>query len=264
MPTKKTTGQASEPAAPEKAEAARKVPRKANRTSDPAANASSSTKPDAAPVSRKARSKTVVPEQATLNSSPARTQGKASSATSRASAARRGPDLHRDADNRPGYRLVQQINFEMARRGIRSYTQVSFEMGFVDDPKGLYVQRMQSGWRSWNTASLDRLRMVAEWLAMAPLEVMMLADVITVEDSLRETIRPDQLDRRVCRIQADPEYGKLLPHYADFSVLPPWVKILLLLFYDEINRFRLADEATRADIPKEGLMLLARRLPKAK
>ena len=162
----------------------------------------------------------------------------------------------------PGFRLVQRINFEMARRGITQYAQVSAEMGFTDDPRALYLSRMQTGTRFWNSAGLDRLRMVATWLDMAPLEVMMLADAITPDDALVETLVPHELDRCVFRIAQDPEYGKMLPHYADLSVLPPWAKVLLLLFYDDVNRFKSQRIASKSGIPEQGLLALARRLPK--
>jgi hypothetical protein len=163
---------------------------------------------------------------------------------------------------RPGFRLVQRINFEMAKRGITQYSQVSAEMGFTDDPRALYLTRMQTGNRYWNNASLDRLRMVAAWLDVAPIEVMMMADVITPDDALSETLVPAELDRRVGRITLDPEYGAMLPHYADMSVLPPWAKVLLLVFYDDLNRFRLERAGRSSGIPEVGLLRLARRLPK--
>jgi hypothetical protein len=163
---------------------------------------------------------------------------------------------------RPGFRLVQQINFEMARRGISKYSQVSEEMGFTDDPRALYLSRMQSGIRNWNSAGLDRLRMVADWLAMAPLEVMMLAEVVTPQDAMVEVPVPHELDRLVSRIAADPEYGKVLPYFADLTLLPPWAKVLLLLFYDEVNRFRLQRAGRQSDIPDSTLLAMARRFPK--
>jgi hypothetical protein len=162
----------------------------------------------------------------------------------------------------PGFRLVQQINFEMARRGISKYSEVSEEMGFTDDPRALYLSRMQTGIRSWNSASLERLRMVADWLGMAPLEVMMLADVVTPEDAMLSAPVPHELDRLVSRIATDPEYGKVLPYFADLTALPPWAKVLLLLFYDELNRFRLQRAGRQSDIPDSTLLAMARRFPK--
>lgn len=109
---------------------------------------------------------------------------------------------------------------------------------------------------------MDRLRMVAEWLGMAPLEVMMLADVVTPQDAMVEVPVPHELDRLVSRIAADPDYGKLLPYYADLTALPPWAKVLLLLFYDELNRFRLQRAGRQSEIPDSSLLAMARRFPK--
>ena len=162
----------------------------------------------------------------------------------------------------PGFRLVQRINFEMARRGISQYAQVASEMGFIDDERGQYLSRLQYGHRSWNSASLERLRMVAVWLELAPLEVFMLADVVTDDDALVETPASGELDRLLGRITLDQEYGNLLPHYADLSVLPPWAKVMLLMLYDDVNRFRLKESGKDAGIPVQGLLTLARRLPK--
>jgi hypothetical protein len=162
----------------------------------------------------------------------------------------------------PGFRLVQQINFEMARRGISKYSQVSEEMGFNDDPRALYLSRMQTGIRKWNSAGTDRLRMVADWLGMAPLEVFMLADVVTPQDAMLAVPVPHELDRLVSRIATDPEYGALLPYFADLTALPPWAKVLLLLFYDELNRFRLQRAGRQSDIPDSTLLAMARRFPK--
>lgn len=162
----------------------------------------------------------------------------------------------------PGFRLVQRINFEMARRGISQYAQVASEMGFIDDERGQYLSRLQYGHRSWNSASLERLRMAAVWLELAPLEVFMLADVVTDDDALVETPVSDELDRMLARITLDQEYGNLLPHYADLSVLPPWAKVMMLLLYDDVNRFRLKESGKDAGLPAKGLLTLARRLPK--
>ena len=163
---------------------------------------------------------------------------------------------------RPGLRLVQRINMEMAKRGIALHSQVSAEMGFTDDPRALYLSRMQTGARSWNTASLDRLRMVAAWLNVAPMEVMMMADVITADDAVSETLVPSELDRRLGQLVTDDEYGLLLPHYADPTLLPPWAKVLLLMLYDDIHRFRLERAGKKSGVPEAGLLRLARRLPK--
>jgi hypothetical protein len=172
------------------------------------------------------------------------------------------PATATEEQRRPGFRLVQQINFEMARRGISTYFQVSKEMGFSDDPRALYLSRMQTGVRNWNVASVDRLRLVADWLGMAPLEVMMLADVVTTQDALVSAPVPHELDRLVQRIAVDPEYGKVIPYFADLTVLPPWAKVLLLLFYDELNRFRLQRAGRQTDVPDTTLLAMARRFPK--
>lgn len=166
------------------------------------------------------------------------------------------------AAGQPGHRLVQRIHLEMARRGIQFLTQVSSEMGFTDDPRAVFLSRMQSGQRSWSTASLERLRMVADWLDIAPLEVMMLADVISPDDALVNTPIPSELDRLASRIALDPEYRNMLPHYADIGLLPPWAKVLLLILYDDVNRFRIKAHGASAGIPRAGLLALARRLPK--
>lgn len=210
--------------------------------------------------------KTGQPKAKPLRASEAgREAGKAAASKSAAeSEARQAPKTADEvpAPRHPGFRLVQRINFEMARRGISQYAQVSAEMGFTDDPRALYLSRMQTGIRYWNSAGLDRLRMVAAWLDMAPLEVMMLADAITPDDALVENLVPHELDRSVNRIALDPEYGKMLPHYADLSVLPPWAKVLLLLLYDDLNRFKVQGMARKAGVPEPGLLALARRLPK--
>ena len=217
------------------------------------------TKPAPEPPAKISRKRSAPPEEVTEVQAEAGTQD--SSRPHRVTRAGRSPSTS-TAVGQPGHRLVQLIHLEMARRGISHLTQVSAEMGFTDDPRALFLSRMQSGQRAWSTASLERLRMVADWLDIAPLEVMMLADVISPDDALVNTPIPSELDRLASRIAMDPEYKNMLPHYADIGVLPPWAKVLLLILYDDVNRFRVKAHGPSAGVPRAGLLALARRLPK--
>ena len=141
-------------------------------------------------------------------------------------------------------RLAHLVEFERIRRNL-TWEEVSTEIGFTSDR---YLYKLQRGFIDWKTAGLERLRLVAKWLGIAPVEAFKLAEVITLEDFVRESPGDEPLDQLLHRMSLDPRYSILFEEFEAAQQLPRWAKYALLVTYQELTGQLLLATATQLNV----------------
>lgn len=163
----------------------------------------------------------------------------------------------------PVRRIAQVIEYERLRRGL-SYEELAEEIGFTSHR---YLFKLQRGVVDWGNAGLDRLRLVAKWLQIAPVEAFKLADVITLDDFIRQEPGEDGLDQLLHRMSLDPRYSIVIDQFQQAKELPRWAKYALLVTYQELTGRMLLATASQlriedVDLEKVPLKRARKRPPK--
>lgn len=163
----------------------------------------------------------------------------------------------------PVRRIAQVIEFERLRRNL-SYEEIAEEIGFTSHR---YLFKLQRGVIDWRNAGLERLRLVARWLDIAPVEAFKLAEVITLDDFIRQEPGDDALDQLLHRMSLDPRYSIVIDHFQQAKDLPKWAKYALLVTYQELTGRMLLATATQlkieeVDLEKVPMKRVKRRQPK--
>jgi transcriptional regulator with XRE-family HTH domain len=143
-------------------------------------------------------------------------------------------ELSVDLSTLSGSRLIRAIELERQRRNA-TYEEAAEQIG-LGHYGANYLRRVQSGAILWSSSNLDRLRQIAAWLRIAPIEVLILADIIKSEDFERFRQPESELDHLIEMMMADPRYAPLLPAHADVTALPRWSKIVLVASYQDATR----------------------------
>lgn len=126
-----------------------------------------------------------------------------------------------------GLRLIQQIRRTLIERNLPE-RHIADIMGVTT----IYWNSMTNGHRKIKSLGRDKLKKIAEFLGLPPVQVRVLAGDILVEDFLVEKDLDDQLFLSVEKMRLDPQWVVLAPTNDEWAALPLKMKVLTCTLYE--------------------------------